>query len=450
MDSIQTNAAFLKKELKWLKSVINTRVDISIRAKKNTNQTMATLTPPDASQDPSPYAETIRKFKVSFEERIVLILALSVYIRPGLIMILFSQDEKENKEYVELGGIQGIDHKGILPTIQTALFILAGNDIEKRVAVMHLFDEDHFFSKANILCYQVARNDEPSISNRLMVSEEYRTLLIRGKPYKPTFSAQFPASLITTPLEWKDLVLDYETAQGTEKVKKWIKHRSALLRKRYYNTKLPGYRILLSGPLGVGKTFTATLLGKATSMDVYKVNLAMIVSKYIGETEKNLARLFQQSENKNWILFFDEADALFGQRTVIEYAHDLYVNQEVTYLLRRIEDFSGIIILATNLKENIDEAFLRRLHAIIEFPKLDAEQRLLLWQKAFEGPIGLHKGVDLAQIAHDYEGITGELTLNVLRYCLIQAMERPSRLIMHEDILIGIEKEFRKEGRSIF
>ena len=243
MDSIQTHAAFLKKEVDWLMSVIDTRVDISIREKKNTNQTLATLTPPDASQDPSLYAETIRKFKMNFEERIVLILALSADIRPGLLMTPFSEDEKENEVYAALGGIQGADHRRLLPTIQTALFILAGNDIARRIALMHLFDKDHFFSKANLLCYKAFRNDEPSISNRLMVSEEYRMLLIRGKKYIPTFGFQFPASLITTSLEWKDLVLAYKTAKEIEEVKKWIKHRSTLLRKRYYNTKLPGYRI---------------------------------------------------------------------------------------------------------------------------------------------------------------------------------------------------------------
>ena len=128
------------------------------------------------------------------------------------------------------------------------------------------------------------------------------------------------------------------------------------------------YRVLFHGSSGTGKTLTAGLLGKELSRDVYKIDLSAVVSKDIGETEKNLELLFARAEEKGWILFFDEADALFGKRTDVRDAHDKYANLEVSYLLQRIEDYNGLVILAMNMKNNLDDAFVRHFDAILEFP----------------------------------------------------------------------------------
>lgn len=127
-------------------------------------------------------------------------------------------------------------------------------------------------------------------------------------------------------------------------------------------------KILFTGKPGTGKTMTASLIAQELKMDIYRIDLSMVISKYIGQTEKNLAKIFDAADHKNWILFFDEADALFGKRTNVSDAHDKYVNQEVAYLLQRIENYNGIVILATNMKSNIDEAFTRRFNSIIKFP----------------------------------------------------------------------------------
>ncbi|MGK0371879.1 MAG: SpoVK/Ycf46/Vps4 family AAA+-type ATPase [Glaciecola sp.] len=147
----------------------------------------------------------------------------------------------------------------------------------------------------------------------------------------------------------------------------------------------------------------------------------MLVSKYIGETEKNLAKVFDAAEHRDWILFFDEADAIFGKRTQIDDAKDRYANQEVSYLLQRIESFDGIVILASNLKANIDDAFVRRFQSIIVFPMPAPDERLSIWQGAFSDKAVLAKDVDLRALAEKYE-IAGGTIMNVVRYCSLKTL----------------------------
>ena len=147
-----------------------------------------------------------------------------------------------------------------------------------------------------------------------------------------------------------------------------------------------------------------------TGVQTCALPISMVVSKYIGETEKNLANVFDQAVNKNWILFFDEADALFGKRTQTSSSNDRYANQEVSYLLQRVEDYPGVVILATNLKTNIDEAFARRFQTSVHFAMPDADQRLRLWQGMFASSRLLAADTDLAKLAESYELSGGAIT----------------------------------------
>ena len=191
---------------------------------------------------------------------------------------------------------------------------------------------------------------------------------------------------------------------------------------------------------------TAAILGKSNQMEVYRVDLSSVVSKYIGETEKNLANLFNMAESKKWILFFDEADALFGKRLNAQSSNDMFANQQVSYLLQRIEDFNGVVILASNLKDNIDEAFLRRFQSVVYFPKPDPVLRLELWKKYF-ATFDLSK-VNLEKIAANYE-ISGGSIINVLRYCSISSAKRNTTVVLEKDIIKGIKKEYLKEGITL-
>ena len=168
-------------------------------------------------------------------------------------------------------------------------------------------------------------------------------------------------SPVTTDQSWDDLVLAEDTVKQVEQIKNWL--RQSLTEKKL--TK--GYRSLFLGPQGSDKKLTAALIGKEFDKPVYQIDLSNVVSKYIGEMEKNLEIIFDRAEGKEWILFFDEADALFGKRTDVKDAHDKYSNPEVSYLLQRIEDYNGLVILATNMKNNIDAAFTRRFNSVIHF-----------------------------------------------------------------------------------
>jgi SpoVK/Ycf46/Vps4 family AAA+-type ATPase len=201
------------------------------------------------------------------------------------------------------------------------------------------------------------------------------------------------------------------------------------------------------GAPGTGKTLTASLLGKYTERDVYRIDLSMVVSKYIGETEKNLSSLFNKAKNKDWILFFDEADAIFGKRTNVRDAHDKYANQEVSYLLQRIEAHPGLVILASNLKDNIDEAFTRRFNCIIEFEVPSYDERLLLWQNSLPPNIALADNVSLDTLSEAYE-LTGANIINVIQFACLKQLENGGNVIELQYIIEGVKKEFAKEGKT--
>ncbi|MEM6723579.1 MAG: ATP-binding protein, partial [Bacteroidota bacterium] len=165
-----------------------------------------------------------------------------------------------------------------------------------------------------------------------------------------------------------------------------------------------------------------------------------------GETEKNLAALFAKAEHKDWILFFDEADALFGKRTNVRDAHDKYANQEVSYLLQRIEAYPGLVILASNFKSNIDDAFIRRFQSSIFFPVPKAHDRLRIWEKAFPQSVELGDDLELQMIARKYE-MTGSNIMNVVQVACLKALSEARQIIQLDDVLQGIEKEFAKEGK---
>lgn len=395
------------------------------------------VTPPDDGW----LEEVTGRQDITFSERVVVMLALMPHTSPQSLDIFFVQNKNFDRQYTEFGGWKGLSHGGFLPTGETASFILAGEDMERKKEVIRMFQKDHWFYAQNILRLEGAGEGEPFLSGQLRPSEEFLSHVLLDREYKPDYNIGFPAKRITTALEWEDMILDYATLEALEEINTWIRHQHTIMEdwglKRFLK---PGYRALFYGPPGTGKTLAATLLGKKNQMDVYRVDLSMIVSKYIGETEKNLAKVFDLAENRNWILFFDEADALFGKRTSTNTSNDRHANQEVAYLLQRIEDFPGTVILATNLKSNIDEAFSRRFQSIIYFPMPDEELRAALWRSMLPKEWLGDDAEELIAKAAERELSGGSIT-NVVRRCAISLCNADNNKITDKAIINFIKME---------
>ncbi|HAN70472.1 MAG TPA: ATPase, partial [Actinobacteria bacterium] len=208
-----------------------------------------------------------------------------------------------------------------------------------------------------------------------------------------------------------------------------------------------GVTALFAGASGTGKSMSAEALAGELGVPLFKVELASVVDKYIGETEKNLEEVFRSVENDDGVLLFDEADALFGKRSDVSDARDRYANIEVAYLLQRIEQFDGLAILTTNLRANLDEAFQRRLDAIVDFEEPDAEARFTIWSKAL-GPFqGTVSAKDLRQLAGlDITG--GSIRSAVVSAAYYAAAEETAMNRAH--LLRGLQEEWRKAGRLNF
>ena len=223
------------------------------------------------------------------------------------------------------------------------------------------------------------------------------------------------AQRVDQPFGWSDLVLPGDRLQRLHALGDRLRHRALVHDQWGFAATLGaarGVAALFTGPSGTGKTMAAGVLARTVGLDLYRVDLAGVVSKYIGETEQNLARVFAAAEAADVVLFFDEADALFGKRTEVRDAHDRYANVEVAYLLQRIEAHDGVVVLATNLRKNVDEAFLRRLQFVVEFPLPDREHRLRIWQQIWPAAAPLDPALDLFLLADRYE-LTGGSIRNV-------------------------------------
>ena len=383
------------------------------------------------------------------DEIIVLLLALVSHVSPDFFTGIITKYLPNGGDFPEFGGVKGKNHRGILPTGETVLYILAGKDLDKRTALLRIFEEDHLFARKNVLYIESVPAGEPKMSGRLVMDEEYVDLFTSGKIVRPKLSSDFPAQLITTRLEWPDLVLQEHTLNEIKELETWLKYNAKLMVDWNMAGKIkPGYRVMFHGPPGTGKTLTACLLGKYTGRDVFRIDLSLIVSKYIGETEKNLSKLFDKASNKDWILFFDEADSIFGKRTNVRDAHDKYANQEVSYLLQRIEGHAGLVILATNMKANIDPAFTRRFNSFVEFENPGFTERQRLWQNYLPENVSLEKSVNVDDLAKNFD-LTGANIVNVIHFAGLKTFQKKKKTIALEDLKDGIEKEYRKEGKLL-
>ena len=380
------------------------------------------------------------------DDKLILLLALTRYLYP-VILNKFRSVQLQFPDLQFIGGRIGEADKCFIPTVRTALFTIAGIDYGRQQEIIrNSFRHDSDLFRLNIL--KTFGADPLMEDTSLECTPEFLHKITTGEDYEYNFTSDFPASIVKPRETWDDLVLSYDQLEKINDLKLAAAHHQRLLDHPGF-----GYRFkkniiaLFTGDPGTGKTLTAGLLGQYLDLPVYKIDLSRIVSKWVGETTKNLRNLFDIAENKNWILFFDEADSIFGKRTQGSgQSNDQYHNQDISYLLQRIDSYNGFIILSTNLSSNMDKAFNRRIDHEIIFRVPDKEIRKKLWENAFSkanlsfknspqkqkptrhdflsGGWDDHDiGINLSEIADFWDNATGATINKVMKRLLIESYE---------------------------
>jgi energy-coupling factor transporter ATP-binding protein EcfA2 len=334
------------------------------------------------------------------------------------------------------------------PSVDLALNLLCHNFETKLQA------RQRFAPRAPLLYHQLVSLVEPPnlagtslLSHFLAVDETTVAFLLGQGEIDPLDGLARPIPLRHS---WDDLVLPPAPLQQLQEFCLTIKHQTQVYDDWGFGQKLAygrGLSALFVGPSGTGKTMAASIIARAVERTLYAIDLSMVVSKYIGETEKNLGRIFDAAEHSNAILFFDEADALFGKRTDISDAHDRYANLEVSYLLQRIEQFSGVVILASNLRKNMDEAFVRRMNFIINFPIPKAEQRRQIWQSIWPDHAPQAEDVEADWLAKKFELSGGNIRNVALASAFLAAEDEQP--IQQRHIIQAVRREYQKLGRIL-
>jgi hypothetical protein len=408
--------------------------------------------------------------RMDFSERLALLMVMAPHLYPRFYDETFEGYYEAGYIPALFGGVRA-PNTGFIPTVETVLTLIVGiyPEARKSLASTLLSASSPFRS---LVTLGEAAAGAPEDTRSLIIAPHIIHYLLYGEygdgtafpnnPLNGVLPADFPAQEVPTDnVDWGDLVLSTTTSTLVDDVRHWVEQR------RMLNTDngdgsgwnlgslfKPGYRVLFYGPSGTGKTMTALLLGQLTKRPVYRVDLSMVLSKYIGETEKNLARLFDTLQQNNaqyddpTVLFFDEADAIFGKRTETRDAHDRFANQEVAYLLQRIEEYDGLVVLASNLKGNIDAAFSRRFQAMIPFPMPTATERGKLWDNMVTKCDGRLDSIDTSSLAARYE-LSGASIVNVVQFAALRALADGQTYIRTEDLTEGIRLEYQKDGRLL-
>ncbi len=248
---------------------------------------------------------------------------------------------------------------------------------------------------------------------------------------------------------WEQIVLPHDRVQQLHEICDQVRYAVQVYDRWGFKgrgSNAQGLTALFAGQSGTGKTMAAEIIAGELGLELFKIDLSSVVSKYIGETEKNLAAIFDEATQSNAILFFDEADALFGKRSEVKDSHDRYANIEIGYLLQRMETYDGVAILASNLRQNLDEAFTRRLDFLIDFPFPEEEDRLKIWQISFPQNAPLNNDVEIGLLAQRYRLAGGNIRNAALAAAFLAAADDSSTIRMHH-VLQAIRREHQKMGK---
>lgn len=435
--ALTPNAQNIQKEIDWVSTCLYTRAALLKGDDDWEFKSIDQIPVPELDYHDSEYASFVKQNNLNFAERLIIALSLLPHAAPDVLKPLNTAKNDFNLVETKMKGL-------FLPTGETAMFLLAGNEYYERMQYYHLFELDHVFYKKSVLDLIDPNDNSPASAGILKINKSYLDLFTVNKFRKPKFSQEFPAHLLTTKLTWSDLILNDGTLKKLEEIKAFVKYESALRTDFALNKHMkPGYRCLFYGPSGTGKSLAATLIGQELNKDVYRIDLSSVISKYIGETSKNLNSLFNLAEDKDWILFFDEGDALFAKRTDTSKttnANAQYGNQDVAFLLQRIENYNGLVIVATNFRQNIDDAFKRRFQTMIHFTPPDERTGLRIWQENLPDKLRLDPSIRLEEVVRQYN-FTAASIMNVIHKLSLIAVQKEEPTITKEELMKTMERE---------
>lgn len=441
------NNAILKREFDWYHELFMRRCEEAC-GNQNSVAPFGQVAGPDLPLE-GPFAHFCNSRNLSTAERVLLLTALEPHCQPLVLADRLALIKKTYTETLTAFSYYKDPFSGSqYPTLQTVLYLCAGKNMDD-----WRMTEQQLLHHGTLLKEQILTLRDPDERARLGynfnklidLAPEYADYLLQGRKPRPDFGRAFPARWVTTNLSWDHLVLGDVTRAEISDVMDWVSYGGDVI-ERSHGRVNPSYPCLFYGPPGTGKSFAAKLIGKEYKKDVFRIDLSMIVSKYIGETEKNLAALFDRADGKDWILFFDEADALFGKRTGISDSKDKWANLEMSYLLQRMEEYKGLCILATNLKHNLDSAMTRRFQSLIYFPWPKPDQRMEIWQKSLPPGFEYPERISFEKLAK-YD-MSGAGIANVIKSSCIKAAKRGDYVLSFADLSRFIRMEYAKESRT--
>ncbi|BDD07397.1 ATP-binding protein [Aureibacter tunicatorum] len=419
--------SFLEQELKRVSASISTLEGMS----DNNDERAIIFKTPKTGRTYQHYKMLVKG--LAEEEKFIIALALAPHVNAHYLTPLIAV---RMSDPAAGGSFERDGASSFQPTVSTVMYLLnqgKSPDAERSLEILTLFD-----ASAPLISRGLIQLDSKSsclLDAKIEITTSALHRMLWDRPYVPPMSGVFPAERITTKQEWDDLVVARKTKAQMEEALRWLRTHKALQENETFNRKtLPGFRTLFYGPSGTGKTLAVTLLGKRTGMEVYRVDISKLVSKYIGETEKNLKRVFDIAEQHDWILFFDEGDAIFGKRVDGgQSSNDRHSNQEIAYLLQRIERYPGMVVIATNLKSNMDKAFLRRFQCIVEFMEPNEQMRLKMWETIFDDSMSKEEGLCFEEYAKSYP-LTGGQIINVFHRAAAFAYDENGGIIAQKHV----------------
>ena len=432
------NVACIVGELDWLSQ----RIDHLLHKEFSEYLPLPPLRPGTA------YEKLVSDYALTESDRVVLNLALAELFDPSVLApfaLLFKMPEKK----MRFGGLIKDHTAGFYPTVRTAIFLLADQDPEMRHYYYCHYNSRHPLFTSNLLLTSDVKECQGFLDRELLFNEQFLPTILQGNLPSLDGDSGFPARRGKRTHTMKDVILDETTITELEKLRRFARNMKKLWQLPDSSRYRQNFIAIFSGDPGTGKSHTAEAIGNELNLPVYKVNFAQLVSKYIGETEKNLERVFDRFSGQPSILFFDEAEAIFSKRTEVKDSHDKHSNNEQSFLLQKIEEYNGIVILATNvqqLSQYFDKAFQRRIRQIVTFNFPEYAERVRLWENALAAPFRFEDGL-VERLAKNYQ-FSGGGIYNIVSEAVIEALDRSTETISFETVEQAMKDEFKKTGRK--